>query len=192
LLNIGKDKKIEKMEISSKKPLNYIPFGTILLDTENVSDFLYPKPQLTKSNEVTVVETQVWPLSIWYNRLIKRVFDVVLSLLVIVLVFDPLAIALDDSTEEQITATLIVEDTTTVDDCGFWCSVSKFLFGDADKRALTGTAWFDRNDNLVGRSANTITNFEGLCYKNEGGSTKWVKCKQTTTTMVDLWHLKRY
>jgi lipopolysaccharide/colanic/teichoic acid biosynthesis glycosyltransferase len=74
------------MEISSKKPLNYIPFGTIVLETKNVSDFLFTKPQLAESVEVLLAKTQIRPLSIWYNRLIKRVLDIVLSLFVILLV----------------------------------------------------------------------------------------------------------
>ena len=50
-----------------------------------------------------------------------------------------------DFIEDNVTEEVIVDE-----DCGFWCKVYKFLFGDSELRASTGTAWFDREDALVG------------------------------------------
>ena len=45
----------------------------------------------------------------------------------------------------------VTEEVITEEECGFWCETYKFLFGDAELRAATGTAWFDRQDALVGQ-----------------------------------------
>ena len=49
----------------------------------------------------------------------------------------------------QVEESEVIEE--QVEDCGFWCKVNKFLFGDKDLRAATGTAWFDRSEALVGK-----------------------------------------
>ncbi|NQU35371.1 MAG: sugar transferase [Bacteroidetes bacterium] len=76
------------MEYVSKKPAQYIPFGALIIDIDNeeVSDFSYKKPHLVNYDKVRVLKIQPRPLNKWYNRLIKRVFDIILSLLVIILV----------------------------------------------------------------------------------------------------------
>ncbi len=78
--------KKEDMEYVSKKQVKYIPYGAMLLDNEEVTNFLYKKPRLVDYDTVPMLKIQLQPLNFWYNRWIKRIFDIVLSLLVIVLV----------------------------------------------------------------------------------------------------------
>ncbi len=72
------------MENIAQKPVSYIPVGALLVDYEEVSIFSNKKRQLVNDYTVPALKIQNRPLNFWYNRSIKRFFDVVLSLLVIV------------------------------------------------------------------------------------------------------------
>ncbi len=78
--------KKEDMGFVSKKQAGYIPYGTMLLENEEVTNFLYKKPRLVDYNTVPILKIQLRPLNFWYNRWIKRFFDIVFSLQVIILV----------------------------------------------------------------------------------------------------------
>ncbi len=74
------------MEYVSKEQVSYIPYGTMLIDNEELSNVLYKKPRLVDNDKVRELKIHVQPLSFWYNRMIKRFFDIGLSLFVIIFV----------------------------------------------------------------------------------------------------------
>ena len=39
---------------------------------------------------------------------------------------------------------------STIGECGFLCKVNEFFFGSSEVRNAAGSAWFDRNENIVG------------------------------------------
>ncbi len=76
-------------------------------------------------------------------------------------------------------STFVVASDSTDSDCGFFCTVGKLLFGDADARALAGTAWFDRSDlplatGMAVLPCSQVTN--GFCYSTDD----YVYYKETT------------
>ena len=85
-LNINKKVKLGIMEYVSKEQVSYIPYGTMLIDNEELSNVLYKKPRLVDNDKVRELKIHVQPLSFWYNRMIKRFFDIGLSLFVIIFV----------------------------------------------------------------------------------------------------------
>jgi hypothetical protein len=90
---------------------------------------------------------------------------------------------------------VVAEDTDVEDvivsDCGLLCTagktVNKWLFGDAEARALAGTAWFDRTDALVGMGGDdgdviedVITEepefvAKAICFKGHGVDGCYIK-----------------
>ena len=74
------------MENISKKPVTYVPYGTLLFDYKDVSVFTYKERILVNDYPLPVLKIQSRPLDNSHNRLIKRFIDVVISLLVILLV----------------------------------------------------------------------------------------------------------
>ena len=50
-------------------------------------------------------------------------------------------------------STIVIADEDVVEECDFWCEANKLLFGDKELRVATGTAWFDRQDALVGQGS---------------------------------------
>lgn len=70
----------------------------------DLSDFSFMSIRLVDYDMVPVMQIQQGPLSYWYNRLVKRLFDVVFSFLVIVLVLSwliPLIWIIDLLTDRQ-------------------------------------------------------------------------------------------
>jgi len=64
----------------------------------NLSDFSYMNIKLVDYDNVPVMRIQQGPLSFWYNRWIKRLFDLSISLLVVIFVFSwlvPLLFVID-------------------------------------------------------------------------------------------------
>jgi len=43
---------------------------------------------------------------------------------------------------------------STIGECGFLCKVNEFFFGSSEVRNAAGSAWFDRNENIVGFAGN--------------------------------------
>ncbi len=73
------------MENIAKKVVTFFPYGTLFVDYKDVS--ISPNHHhKVANNYVPSVKIQNGPLNYWYNRSIKRTFDIVFSLLVITLV----------------------------------------------------------------------------------------------------------
>jgi len=45
---------------------------------------------------------------------------------------------------------IAASDDTSEPECGILCKVNEFFFGSSEVRNAAGSAWFDRNENIVG------------------------------------------
>lgn len=64
----------------------------------DLSDFSYMSLKLVDYDMVPVMKIQQGPLSFWYNRMVKRIFDIAISIVVIVLILSwliPLLVIID-------------------------------------------------------------------------------------------------
>ena len=82
-------------------------------------------------------------------------------------------------------SSLVVADDGSEEDCNILCKFWKVLWGDKDKRPVTGAGWFDRSEALVGRSyphaafESGGSDYEVLCdaarcaYAKDGAEIPW-------------------
>lgn len=71
----------------AKKPDSYFPIGALLVNYKKKEPaFFIKERQLISNYNLSAVDIQSTPLANWYNRILKRLFDIILSIVVIVMV----------------------------------------------------------------------------------------------------------